>query len=722
MIRKPIRQIGKTTLLIMLLFLSSCQTLSEIKDRGPEVKDGVTYGVTRGLFNFEWFDYYERALSFSAGEFWKKAEYDLLDAIQLKPGGERDSYTYGMHFINYYPHRELGVVYYHQGRFAEAKRELEKSLGFFNSAKTKLFLNMARKAHIAKNEIDKEKPTINIEYPDSFHLTNAFQFSIKGIAKDDTFVSDVIIENQSNGDLKQKRIDLSLPQIMFEESIALDQGENKISVEAKDLSGKKNKKEIYVIVDRFGPIISSNMPTIDVKCGGHHAKIKGYVYDKSKLSKLYINDVLIQRFSEQDEAIINECIPLHQGEKIITIKAGDIAGNVTEAVLDVVEPALSEPMNSYTVKLENFAVDRFIHDDRLPLSLKSISDANCCVSRYVAIKRADFIAQKSKLPIIKITFPKNNAVVYDDSITIQGRVIGNAITNAMIDGKTLDHLKIDSDGPIYSISGSVNLKDGKNVLDIRAENVLGYDNIKKITVFRKQRERNRLGFRMRVAIATPFMRYKVEGDNVKNILYPSLYIEDTLHSRMNEQYRFNVIKKLRKEEPTDFRDKNLLKSAYDEGIDYVLFGKVSETGGALELFIDIEDTVQCKKDPVHQTNEYSYGDKPYEVKNKVVSELIDNLLEYWPDKPGENIGEITNIQDDTIEIYFKDSSNVKECMALSVFETESDFRIDGMTIEKDIEIGRAWTWSKKGRSNIAAFFDQDTDPEKIKVGHKVIVR
>ena len=56
--------------------------------------------------------------------------------------------TYGMHFIDYFPHRELGIVYYEMRKMDAAKKELELSLVHFPTAKARFYLDRVRKALI----------------------------------------------------------------------------------------------------------------------------------------------------------------------------------------------------------------------------------------------------------------------------------------------------------------------------------------------------------------------------------------------------------------------------------------------------------------------------------------------------------------------------------------------------------------------------------------------
>ena len=120
-------------------------------DRGPTyTKDGKQYGVTSSKFwRNTWWQHYERGLSYAAGEFWDDAVASSQRALATRLG-QQDQHranTYGLHFIDhYFPHRELGIVYYRLSRYQDALRELTTSLDQVESAKAEFYLNKVRQA------------------------------------------------------------------------------------------------------------------------------------------------------------------------------------------------------------------------------------------------------------------------------------------------------------------------------------------------------------------------------------------------------------------------------------------------------------------------------------------------------------------------------------------------------------------------------------------------
>jgi len=112
------------------------------------VKDGKAYGKVKGTFRYRWWNYFERGLSYADGKFYPNARSDFKEAIRQREQDQRRARTYGMHVIDYFPHRELGIVYYFSGDFQAAQSELEISLKQFPTAKAHFYLNQVRRAII----------------------------------------------------------------------------------------------------------------------------------------------------------------------------------------------------------------------------------------------------------------------------------------------------------------------------------------------------------------------------------------------------------------------------------------------------------------------------------------------------------------------------------------------------------------------------------------------
>ncbi|MCK5009876.1 MAG: tetratricopeptide repeat protein, partial [Deltaproteobacteria bacterium] len=158
--------------LIILLIVINCQHGSSPKGKDTYIKEGKTYGVTRGLFRERWWNFYERGCSFTSGEFWDEAIADFREALKQRNKDAYRARTYGMHFVDYFPHRELGITYYYTGQYTEAIDELSTSLSQIETAKAKYFLNKARAEILKQTQSDDHPPLIsNLSLKDGY-ITN----------------------------------------------------------------------------------------------------------------------------------------------------------------------------------------------------------------------------------------------------------------------------------------------------------------------------------------------------------------------------------------------------------------------------------------------------------------------------------------------------------------------------------------------------------------------
>lgn len=67
------------------------------------------------------------------GEFKSSASLEFEDAKRKR--------TYGTRFIEYYPHREIGIAHYYLGEFSDAKQELDLSMAYVKSDRAQEYLD-----------------------------------------------------------------------------------------------------------------------------------------------------------------------------------------------------------------------------------------------------------------------------------------------------------------------------------------------------------------------------------------------------------------------------------------------------------------------------------------------------------------------------------------------------------------------------------------------------
>ena len=96
--------------------------------------------VTQVLAGGEWYKIYQDGLDAMEEGNYKTASELFIQAIQDNPDDNENVRTYGMHFIEYYPHRELGICLYQLGDKTGAQQELQISMKMEPSDRAKQYL------------------------------------------------------------------------------------------------------------------------------------------------------------------------------------------------------------------------------------------------------------------------------------------------------------------------------------------------------------------------------------------------------------------------------------------------------------------------------------------------------------------------------------------------------------------------------------------------------
>jgi TolB-like protein len=89
----------------------------------------------------KFYNYYDKGLKYAEKGDWERAIVEFKSAISLEFEDKHKKRTYGTRFIEYYPHRELGIAYFHAGEPAAAKAEIELSIAYKNSNRAQEYLH-----------------------------------------------------------------------------------------------------------------------------------------------------------------------------------------------------------------------------------------------------------------------------------------------------------------------------------------------------------------------------------------------------------------------------------------------------------------------------------------------------------------------------------------------------------------------------------------------------
>ena len=364
-------------ILVVLLCVGGCQQQELIKEEKgkcqadtksakSEKKDGP-YGFTSKYraFPSEWYEYYETGLSFAEGCHWDKAVDYLNRAIELRHDDQWRARTYGRHFIDYFPNRELGIAYYFMGRFDDSVEELEVSLSQTPTAKALLYLERAYYALLDQKEA-------NISYPKivlNELWTREDPVFLSGNVKDRKYIKLINVEGlpvfllNSFKDLKKD--------VNFNTQLSLSQGVHTIKVEVENIMGEVSKKteEMKVHVDRLGPMLTVNKQWYDVT--SNEARFTISIKDEIGVSYLSANDISYLSVNEKEvpnpermEVSFAETFLL---DKPIEIIAKDSLRNQTS--LKIVPP--SSPYSASNSSSKLFACTNLITTNKFA---QSISD------------------------------------------------------------------------------------------------------------------------------------------------------------------------------------------------------------------------------------------------------------------------------------------------------------------------------------------------------------
>jgi hypothetical protein len=284
-------------------------------------RNGERYGETTGIFRQQWWSYYERGASYARGDYREDAARDFTAALRLRDDDCRQARTYGMHYVDYFPNRELGIVRLADGRYEEAETLLSRSLTYVSSERARYFLNRARRLRLLHEGTDDSPPTIEIDTPGTRLVTRELSVPIAGHAVDDTFVAAVDVGGQPFP------VPLSEPRVDFQRVVDLVEGENSVAVRATDLVGHAAEVRLSVLADFHGPEVT----IIDVSPAPDGLLVTGHVSDLSGVASLSVGGQPVTWQGGEFTARI----VLHGGDDDLEVVATDRVGNITRGQLQV---------------------------------------------------------------------------------------------------------------------------------------------------------------------------------------------------------------------------------------------------------------------------------------------------------------------------------------------------------------------------------------------------
>lgn len=586
----------------LALCLLLCTAVGCAVDRGRiYVKDGKEYGLTSGLWRERWWNYYERGRSYAEGEFWQEALVDFQTAIRQRAADQRQARTYGLHYVDYFPHRELGVVYYRLGRYAEAIRALESSLQSVESAKAKFYLNRARKALLEQTGRDRQPPRIRVDSPSQGLLTNQFTIPVVGVVEDDTYVSIVIINGQS------LFIELAEPRINFAHEVPLQDGSNTIDIVAEDLVGRQTSQRLVVQLDRRGPLVGVHRATPVGQPSERRVLVEGFLSDQSAITRFVLGGrpMPVPAVSEWE---FREEVSLPFDGEVIAFEAEDMAGNVTQGAIALAIDTHRQP-----------AIRKGRAPESPPPQWAFLADTQADVTDLPPFS-APYAAKRESSPAridLRGTL-KEQAVFYEERIYLEVTVashVDREITAFSINGESLWRRR----GRWLFFNFWAPLQLGENRFLLEALDDAGEIARKEVIVTRHEEEVKSVDARLRVALLPFHMQENPSGST--EIAYGHLLAAFLQQRRfqMVERARLDALleeHKIARTELVDPRTRlNLGKLLAAEGM---LFGVLSEKLQALEVFVRLVDV----ETGAVLANEDVYGEH---LRPREVQDLMEGL-------------------------------------------------------------------------------------------------
>ncbi len=681
-------------LLLAGALTQSCE--STVDTRQSYKKDGKEYGVVRGTFRHRWWNFYERGLSFADGDFYEEAIKDFKEAIKQRDKDQRSARTYGMHFVDYFPHRELGISFYNQKKFSEAEAELEVSLNTIDTGRAKHYLNLVRKAKLELSQTDKASPTITMASTIG-DVTNHLQFEIKGEVEDDKYARKIVINETP------EFIELSAPKIPFTKKIKLKKGLNEITIKTADLLGKVTEKKIKVVGDFEGPAFNIKNYVDGANVGTKRVVLNGALADATGITELKVNNQVLA-YNKEREVEFAMAVDLKQGTNKIVLAATDVAGNTTTGELNLTYvPQLALPkrgLNPGRVEPREPIL--------LALAGTVVSDAGSSGLYAAAKPKAAF-----RLRFKDLT---ETQTVYYDTLFVDGNATGtHAIESVSINGEPLLILP----GRTVYFNQLLELQEGENTLTIEVTDSKGNTASKTVTVVRKVPKVHQIGSRMSLAVL-PFEK-KGQASMASDVVY------DNLIDAFIDQDRFHIVSRgdaleavLREQKlsQTDLVDKNTaVRIGQLVAAEGIVMGTIRETDDSIEIYVRLVNTETSSileaKDVYSQDKDLGqiqYLTNGLALKLKHSFPLIEGLV---IQTKGSDIyadfGSFKNIKKEMRFIVFRQGENIVHPVTGKILgsETEELGVATVVQVFEDMSVGKL----------IADF-----DPSKIEVKDLVITK
>lgn len=651
MTRLRCQYIRLSLMVLLCLGLASCA----VQHQQGYLVGGTPYCVVSGIWRNRWWQHYERGLSCAAGGLWDEAIASFQAALASQRG-QHDRWrvnTYGVHFVDdYFPHRELGIVYAQLGRYEDAQRELELSLRMTATGRAKFYLNQVRRTWLQATQRDMAPPRIILASPGNELLTKDLSITVRGQVEDDTYVHALEINGH------EQFVELAVPRLPFEREVSLRDGLNRIDIVATDLAGRQTHQQVLVRLDRYGPHLG--LQRVERLAGPPaHVRLQGEVSDQNPITRFLLAGQEV-RLGPTNAGTFVEDITVQPGITSLPFTAEDAAGNVTRGDI-----ALELPDSSPASTRQGGILPAVRHQWAFLQPTPILSDLVALTPATVV--SASRPGREPTAPVIALTGQpfaggagpcrtQAQVVVAENSILLELKVTDtSSITRVAIDGQPLAH----AHGVQLFFTEIVPLQlDSLNGFVIEATNALGNTTRCELVVQHEVRKVRQLGYRLKV-LQTPFERK--HGCDATALMATA---EEYVFSAFLERKRFNMRKLAR------------LDASHNSEADVVLKGIVCEghTAQGVPFFLVFADFVDAdgggaSDDDAERIREDVYGESLDQAGvRKLMTGLVFKMAQHFPVVEGyvsENTGK-------KIFTSLGRAHNIRSRMKLLVFREEPD--------------------------------------------------
>jgi hypothetical protein len=279
---------------------------------------------------------------FDAGEL-GEAEADFLQAIKHKSDDDAHARTYGVQFIAYYPHRELGVVYLEQEKLIEAEEQFKLSQSTAPSAKADYYLEKVTQLKLLKEHKDETPPGIEVSFPPhhSDIYINSFDTELSGSLTDDLRVARMDINGErvhiKPGEKSSFKYELK----------GLSEGANPVSFKVSDVAGKKTTQNHVVQVDLNAPTISVFPGYMEPNAsGGFTVALRGDISDDHLLNSLEVGGKKLDVYKKKSIALQDYKFTVASATQAIAYRATDLAGNEVSGNIRLAPKGVAAPLTA----------------------------------------------------------------------------------------------------------------------------------------------------------------------------------------------------------------------------------------------------------------------------------------------------------------------------------------------------------------------------------------